>query len=261
MDIDYIFIDEISMVREVFYKFFLMIKKIKPDIKFIISGDYNQLKPVADRISPKTNYSRSPALFELCDSNKIKLTTCRRADDTFFKLIDFKNINNLTSADFNNTTKYETTKHLAFTNEKRKQVNEVMMKQMWDKRGRKGLLLPALPYDIQSQEVRLNVGVPIISKINCEDLGIVNNERFEITEISKTHDKITMKSDQEKTIQIRFNDFQKYFRCGYCLTIHSVQGLSIGEKYTLHEWDKYNKSLKYVALSRARAYELINIMV
>jgi hypothetical protein len=70
-----------------------------------------------------------------------------------------------------------------------------------------------------------------------------------------------MKSDQEKTIQIRFNDFQKYFRCGYCLTIHSVQGLSIGEKYTLHEWDKYNKSLKYVALSRARAYELINIMV
>ena len=261
MNIDYIFVDEISMVREVFYKFFLMMKKIKPDIKFIISGDFNQLKPVADRISPRTDYANSPALYELCNSNKINLTTCRRADDAFFKLIDFKNINNVTTADFNNTTKYETNVHLAFTNEKRKQVNEVMMKQMWDKRGRKGLLLPALPYDIQSQEVRLNVGVPIISKINCEDLGIVNNERFEITEISKTHDKITMKSDQEKTIQIRFNDFQKYFRCGYCLTIHSVQGLSIGEKYTLHEWDKYNKSLKYVALSRARAYELINIMV
>ena len=261
MDIDYIFIDEISMVREVFYKFFLMIKKIKPDIKFIISGDYNQLKPVADRISPKTNYSRSPALFELCDSNKIKLTTCRRADDTFFKLIDFKNIDNLTTADFNNTTKYDTNVHLAFTNEKRKQVNEVMMKQVWDKKGRNGLLLPALPYDIQSQEVRLNVGVPVISKINCEDKHIANNERFKISEISKTHNIITMKTEQEKIIKITFNEFQKYFRCGYCMTIHSCQGLSIGDKYTLHEWDKYNKHLKNVALSRARAHELINIMV
>jgi len=261
MDIDYIFVDEISMVREVFYKFFLMIKKIRPDIKFIISGDYNQLKPVADRISRKTNYSISPALFELCDSNKIKLTICRRADDTFFKLIDFKNINNLTTADFNNITKYETAKHLAFTNEKRKQVNEVMMKQVWDKRGRKGILLPALPYDIQSQEVRLNVGLPIISKINCEEMDIVNNERFEITEISKTYNKITMKSEQGKIIKIRYNDFQKYFRCGFCTTVHSSQGLSIGEKYTLHEWNKYNVHLKYVALSRARAHELINIMV
>jgi hypothetical protein len=132
---------------------------------------------------------------------------------------------------------------------------------MWDKRGRKGLLLPALPYDIQSQDVRLNVGVPVISKINSEEMDIVNNERFEITEISKTYNKITMKSEQGKIIKIRFNDFQTYFRCGYCMTIHSCQGLSIGDKYTLHEWNKYNKSLKYVALSRACAHKLINIMV
>ena len=81
-----------------------MIKKMKPSIKFIISGDYNQLKPVADRISPKTDYANSPALYELCDSNKVKLTVCRRADDTFFKLIDFKNIPKLTTSDFSNTT-------------------------------------------------------------------------------------------------------------------------------------------------------------
>ena len=136
-----------------------------------------------------------------------------------------------------------------------------MMKQVWDKRGRKGLLLPVLPYDIQSQEVRLNVGVPVISKINCEDKHIANNERFKITEISKTHDIITMKTEQEKIIKITFNEFQKYFRCGYCTTVHSSQGLSIGEKYTLHEWNKYNKHLKCVALSRACAHKLINIMV
>jgi len=46
LDLDYIFIDEVSMLVEIFYKFLLMIKRVKPDIKFIISGDYNQLLPV-----------------------------------------------------------------------------------------------------------------------------------------------------------------------------------------------------------------------
>ena len=37
----YIFIDEISMVQEVFYKFFLYLKRAMPEIKFIIVGDFN----------------------------------------------------------------------------------------------------------------------------------------------------------------------------------------------------------------------------
>ncbi len=34
--------------------------------------DYSQLLPVNDKISPNTDYSNSPALFELADRNKIK---------------------------------------------------------------------------------------------------------------------------------------------------------------------------------------------
>jgi hypothetical protein len=37
VDIDYIFVDEISMVHEMFYKFLLTIKKLKPNLIFIIS--------------------------------------------------------------------------------------------------------------------------------------------------------------------------------------------------------------------------------
>ena len=258
MNIDYIFVDEISMVREVFYKFLLMIKKMKPNTKFIISGDFNQLKPIADRISKFTNYSNSPALFELCDSNKINLTICRRADKNFFDKISFKNVPNLTHKDFTNTYKYDNKIHLSFTNRKRKEINEIKMKQVWDARGRKGLLLPALPYDKMSQEVRLNVSMPVISKLNSKEIGIVNNERFEITNISKVNNKITMKNDHKEII-IDNDKFQKLFRVAYCTTIHSVQGMSIGESYTLHEWEKYDQRLKYVALSRARSNDLINI--
>ncbi len=69
LDLDDIFIDEVPMLGEVFYQLLMMIKKIRSDIKFIISGDYNQLKPVNDIISIHTDYSNSPCLFELADYN------------------------------------------------------------------------------------------------------------------------------------------------------------------------------------------------
>ena len=47
---DYIFIDEISMVQEIYYKFFIYLKRSNPKIKFIIAGDFQQLTPVKDRV-------------------------------------------------------------------------------------------------------------------------------------------------------------------------------------------------------------------
>jgi hypothetical protein len=234
---------------------------MKPNIKFIVSGDFNQLAPIADRISKSTDYSKSPALFELCNSNVIYLTICRRADKQFFDKVSYKNISNLKPTDFKTTHTFNTQVHLSFTNKKRKEVNEIMMKKVWDARGRKGLLLPSLPYDKMSQEVRLNKYMPVISKINSKDIGIVNNERFVITKISEINNNITMENEQKKEIKIKINEFQKLFRVAYCTTIHSCQGLSIGEQYTLHEWDKYDQRLKYVALSRARSNNLIKVFI
>ncbi len=42
--------DEMSMTPEVFYKFVITLKRIRPDLQFIVAGDYNQLLPVCDRI-------------------------------------------------------------------------------------------------------------------------------------------------------------------------------------------------------------------
>ena len=62
---DYIFIDEVSMMTERFYIFFIdFLKRLNPDIKFIISGDYQQLLPVNDRVGD-CNYKNSSALHEL----------------------------------------------------------------------------------------------------------------------------------------------------------------------------------------------------
>ncbi len=45
-------------------------------------------------------------------------------------------------------------------------------------RYRTGLKLDALTYDERSQDVILDKGVTIISKVNNEDIGLINNQRF-----------------------------------------------------------------------------------
>ena len=181
LDLDYIFIDEVSMLAEVFYKFLMMIKRVKPDIKFIISGDYNQLKPVNDRISHRTDYANSSCLFELADYNKVQLTKCRRADDTLYNLVKFDNVPKLKPSDFTQIDEYTNNINLCFTNEKRKEINYIKMKALYNKnKSRTGLKLAALPYDERSQDVILNKGVPIICKVNNEEMGFINNQRFKI---------------------------------------------------------------------------------
>ena len=46
MKFEYVFVDEISMLNEIFYKFILMVKKVKSNVKIIMVGDYNQLEPI-----------------------------------------------------------------------------------------------------------------------------------------------------------------------------------------------------------------------
>ena len=110
----------------------------------------------------------------------------------------------------------------------------------------------------RSQDVILNKGVPIISKVNNEEMGLINNQRFKISKIS-TFD-ITIKDDFKNEMKININDFQKYFLVAYATTTHSSQGMSIGENYTIHEFDRMDQRLKYVSLSRSREYSYIHIM-
>jgi ATP-dependent exoDNAse (exonuclease V) alpha subunit len=263
LDLDYIFVYEVSMLGEVFYKFLMMIKKLRPDIELIISGDYNQLKPVNDRISPKTDYSNSPCLFELADYNKIQLTKCRRADDTLYNLIKFDNIPNVKPSDFTETNEYKNDINICYTNKKRIEINFIKMKELYKKKCRHGLKLDALSYDDRSQAVILNKGVPIISKVNNQDMGMFNNQRFKILKSQFIYnDKlyIFIVDEFNKELKIDIQDFQKYFLVAYGCTAHSAQGMTINEPYTIHEWYRMVQRLKYIALSRSTEHSYIHIM-
>ena len=47
MKMDYLFVDEVSMLHSNFYKFLMIVEKLK-NCKLIISGDFNQLDVIID---------------------------------------------------------------------------------------------------------------------------------------------------------------------------------------------------------------------
>jgi ATP-dependent exoDNAse (exonuclease V) alpha subunit len=155
-------------------------------------------------------------------------------------------------------------RHLSYTNKKRKEINEIMMKDVARrKRGKKILEFDKVSYDKDSQSVRLVSGTPIISRVNKEDMDIYNNETFIIKEIqhSKSNILIVDEEDEARMFNIPFNLFQKMFYVGYCITIHRSQGQTFDFPYTIHEWDhpRFDSRLKYVALSRTTNLDNINV--
>jgi hypothetical protein len=82
LNLDYIITDEVSMVKAIFYNFLMMIQQLKPEIKFIIVGDFQLLPVVAGRIE-NANYKGSIVSNELCGGYRMKSSKCRRRRGLF----------------------------------------------------------------------------------------------------------------------------------------------------------------------------------
>ncbi len=119
--------------------------------------------------------------------------------------------------------------------------------------------LEKLAYDDNSQDVTLVSKTPVIAKVNNSKLAIINNERYTIKKVNNDTRELTIKNDRNEIV-IGADEFQKLFRIGYAFTTHSSQGMSIDKPYTIYEFNRMSKKLKYVALSRSTKHEYINIM-
>ena len=262
---DYFIIDECSMMKEVNYKLLSIIKSFKPDTKFIISGDFEQLPPVKDIIGDRSQsfYQDSNILHELCSGNRLTLSTCRRSDDKLFNLC--RNIKELSVDQFNNKLQKH---HICFTNKKRQEINENHMNAVHAIRKKKGLVLEALNYDENSQRVELYSYMPIMASKNQPvvkygddkfKLDVFNNEMFTIVKKGISISSIKI-SNNRITLDVPIDEFQRCFYVAFAITSHRAQGQTYDEPYTIHEWSKMSTRCKRVALTRATKWEWINIV-
>jgi 5-methylcytosine-specific restriction protein A len=248
-NVDYIIIDEISMVKEIFYSIFLIIKKLKPTIRFIIAGDWRQLLPVKDRSN--FDYENSQALFELCQGYRLLLTKCRRADKELFDLS--LNVNDI---DLSKIPKEEHETSICLTNDKRKERNFYWMNK---KAPRNAMKTTKLDYDPNSQDMKIYKGLPIIARVNNKTYNIANNETFTVKFID-TKTKEVHIIDDKNEIKVPLNDFNKLFYPAYCFTTHKAQGTTINTPFTIYEWRKFNKQLKYTSITRGTELKNLNII-
>ena len=90
-------------------------------------------------------------------------------------------------------------------------------------------------------------------------MKICNNETFTCKKIET--DFITINNEMKEELKIPIEIFHKLFLLQFCITTHKSQGLSLNSKYCIHEVNKFDNKLLYVALSRATEYDNINIVM
>jgi DNA replication protein DnaC len=254
---DYIVVDEISMVKEVFYRFFTIIRRYAPNVKFIVVGDFEQFKPVQDTYDG--TYEHSPALHQLCDGQRVNLITCKRSDDELFNLYSNKeNIENINLDMFKATEL--TPLNIAYTHKTRKSVNKRCMNVF---KGDVDFLTcgPSI-YNKKTQDVMIYEGLPIVAYKNIQKEHIFNSEVFHITSIDMNDKTFSFNvGDEVKTFKA--HEFKNIFYPAYCITAHVSQGATFKDKYTIHDWNhpRMDLTAKYVSLSRATSINNIQINI
>lgn len=250
-NLEYIIIDELSMMAECFYSVFLSIKKINPKIKYILSGDFNQI-PAIDRCD--FDYKNSNALGELCDYNKLILSKCRRSDKELYnesmEIIQTGNVKKSYGC-------VEQRISLSYTNKKRIEINKEWIKKEAPKNSNK---INKNESDPESFEYRIYKGLPLIATKTDEKYGLKNNQCFVVDKVVTKEQVLFIKDGDDNLLKIDIKDVGLLFYPAYCITIHKSQGSTIKEPMTIYEWNKCSKALRYVAYTRSNNIKNINII-
>lgn len=257
---EYIIVDEISMVKEVFYRYFYWINNNYPSIKFIIAGDFGQLPAVCD--INDFDYENSTILKEICQYNKVLLSKCRRANDKLFN--ECMNVSQVKKSNYRNVKKKLVWTHIVYHNKLRKSLNQFCMTKWIERNKIRNFVTipkyegPAKEIKKQSQDIHVYKGLPLLGAITNSKLGVFNAEEYVVDSFTENICNIKQKF-REETIEIDISDITKYFVPAYAMTVWKSQGTTITSEFCIHEWDHFDDKMKYVAISRSTCCENIFI--
>ena len=241
-----IWVDEFSMINKYILNFFF-IACYMYNAKIIWSGDINQISPI-DGEKVDLNSTMTKILF-----GKITyLTKDWRNGKLLIKLREqvlnnnFKNVYKLSKS---NNDWFKLKHHIVYTHKTKEYINTQMLKL-------KGYTYK-ICYDknkVFTHKIISN-GVILIVRKNKKKLNFLKNDRWEVIgRDEETHEYILKNIIRDITMRISYED-TKYFTLGFAFTSHSSQGLTITEKYAIHDIKKMlyvDKDIFYTALTRGK---------
>ena len=243
-DRDVLIVDEISQVPSKLYKLIEDVKKMGKRV--LIFGDLKQILPIGEE-------KDGIVMLQILCENRIVLTKYKRGDAELLQALT--KVREQERVPFQEGEKGSL--HFCFTKTMRDKINEREIMKV-----QKGY------YNLVANEnlKRIYVGMPVRSCITKADGSMLNGERWSITEID--NETVFLKSliREDTTLDVPMDSIHKSFVPGYAMTIHSSQGLTIKEPYTVHIEDRTAFSREevwrmiYTAVSRACKKEQVGVV-
>ncbi len=274
-------IDEISMVPESIYRYLMFMRRMNPSICLCFFGDFKQLQPIEsefNQVVSSYDYENNPIIKNLHDNFTINLKKNYRSSGYYNKLLEqlyennFKNHKQLYSI-IPIRRSFDIKINICWRNIHRKKVNRQYMIYHSNGINKKLIKYKNIEEDTLFQDVYLYEGLPLIA---CKTFfigeeKINNSEHFIVTKVATEDGDIYFDIKNNASLNKKeriFMDFNSdmlfsHFVVGYAFTTHKAQGLTINEKYQIHEFNlmAQNKRLAYTALSRATDPKNINIIL
>ena len=244
--VEYILIDEISMINSKVWSILRDIKKIYGFI-FILVGDFYQLPSIEDK---RYNVINSELLADLADGQVLEMLIDWRAKDDIQVAQFSEEKDRLRNGEKPKIELYgnkECRRSICWTNKMRKVINE-----RWNMEESK-----TRPYIIINN-IKVYKDLPLVCKKTFTNEGqeLKNNELFTVINFdSKT---IEMQSKRFTTI-IKHESF-KHFQIGYCITTHCSQSDTFDFEYSIYEYRYMEESMIYTAITRAKKLCNVNLV-
>jgi ATP-dependent exoDNAse (exonuclease V) alpha subunit len=256
--LDYVFIDEISMVSSLLLRYLYLAKLNNKKVKIVCVGDHRQLAPVGEK-----KHMGSDCLKFICDYQKVNMTVNKRFDEELREAADKWYLRmQLKESMFGNST--DVKRFLCYTNRKRKQLNARLMEQ--HKNPKRFLVLPCATKtllsktektveddqsqamvvspgktveDDQSQAMVVSPGMPVICRKNCANDGLVNNDETHVINFNKKTKKVRVANAGGKE-EFGYVEFTEFYNPAYAITIHRSQGQTYTDPFCIAEIDLIN---------------------
>jgi hypothetical protein len=231
-----IVLDEYSMIPIYLWKQLYDIK-LRYNIPFFVCGDWRQLPPIDGEIDINHETIRFICGYNRCE---LQFHSLCRYDKTLYDFLETITHDDITFS------KAEPGHHICFTNQMRKTINASLNKT--------GTLIPYTGEPSKYHEnIRLTIGVPLLSLVTCSKHDIIKNDVFEITAVDSTHFWI----GERKFLH---EDVHRFFCLAYCITIHKAQGATLDGIVNIHEAPCFDQRMLYTAASRAKKFEWIRFI-
>ena len=232
-----IWIDEFSMLPKHIWNYIFILSK-EFNVKFIISGDINQIGPIGER---KMNVK--DIFFKHLMGDNTVLTIDYRNDPEIVELRDkvlncdefqLHGLFKKTKSDY---TKYD--RHLSFYKATAKAVNLNILKKR------------KLKYLRQDGEWVISDGVILRARVSKKKLGIYKGD------VWKKEGECLINLTNGTVMDI-VGCTLDYFTLGYCITTHSSQGLTISDDLVIHDicgMITQNTDILYTAITRGKKFK------